>query len=201
MKNKKIIELAPTALNYGFYGYKIRKEDFGIGYLSVPGEFANTNSNWGEISSKTLFQWHSCRETFHRVCTRQKVKKFLFRTPVPNKVIAFMEGIQDKLKLEGSDRLKILRTNFKNIVCVFMSRWWRVQIRRSLLTVLLRASRSSRVNSWEAIGPKNKYLGNQIAFRRFMNGHTKYNGQLLGGWRSALGYRTEKEIKKKLLKG
>lgn len=198
------IEILPENVHKNGLYEAHSKSDFGI--ITTQQRYLRTEMINGKSTpiydSKPVGMWHHCREVIHSWTASYNSRKLMFRTRQPGRAIAFLEQIQDKIKLKGKDRVLIQRTQHKHIVLVTISDWWWVDMRRSLLTILLRSSRTyviTKQDIWTAV-EGNKYLGNQNALKRFLRGHTLYKGSFHKGWSSALAKKPKTTVNKLLVK-
>jgi len=161
--------------------------------------------------------WYECRETFHRHCPR--VREFLFchrrdihndGTGTSERIAEFVKKIESKLKVQP--RSELCPTQYRMIVYVKMSPWWRKSIRRSLFTAFLRAAQTyNGHNFYESLFDKKHDLNNfytqntEAAVRRFLDGHIHYKGWVAEWWDAFYGtndYKphSESELRKLLVK-
>ncbi len=194
------VTLPEGALNSGLYASGKQQD---LGYIK---EFNTVVSydQWRPVyKTFTAGKWESCRESFQYRYNEDHFKEVMFKTTFPGRTEAFLEMTQDKIGLKDKDRLTVHKTQYKQVVLIKLSEWWQVPMRFNLLTILLRASRNYTITRGDFWGTleNNRYLGNQEAFTRFMDGYTVYKGKRIGkGWRSMLGSKKGESLEKLLVK-
>ncbi len=193
------VTLPEGALNSGLYASG-RSQD--LGYIK---EWSTVVSydQWRPVYKHyTAGKWESCRESFQYRYNEDHFKEVMFKTPYPGRTETFLEMTQDKIGLKGDERLTVHKTQHKNVVLIKLSEWWQVPIRVNLLTILLRASRHYTITKGDYWGTLegNKYLGNQEAFKRFMEGYTHFKGKVGKGWRNVLESKKGDALAKVLVK-
>ena len=137
-------------------------------------------------SSKGRFvveAWTPCREIFHR--DSYKVKQFLFQHRTRAKqdcIAAFIERIEEDLNVRPKS--KFYSTFVPNVMLVIPSPWWaNFSMKRSLFTILLRAGQKydcKKDNFEEALYSDRYSKKTKDAVSRFMEGHTRYRGRIIG---------------------
>jgi hypothetical protein len=161
---------------------------------------------WNKAKTQTIkyVEWLSCREEVQNM-TNRKTDGFLFRHCGDDKyVIRFMRRVERKLKLKA--KLKFVKTDDKTVFYVVLTRFWKGKstadgnMRRSLLTALLRAGRYYRTKNFQQALNSNEYLSTtQPAVQRFLNGHTKCRQRCFVGWQDEFDGVDGKRLKKILI--
>jgi hypothetical protein len=143
-----------------------------------------------------------CREQFHRV---RPTGMILFHTnsKFVRCTVAFIKRIENELGLR--ERSKFYTTQRTTVFLMKTSSWWdEYSVRRSLLTVFLRAGRNykSRKNNFNhTLYRGNYYLeSTRPAVERFMQGYTKLRSKFCGGWVSEFQTRDEDYVSVRLVK-
>lgn len=128
----------------------------------------------------------TCRESFHSY-TDGKVRKFAFmhRGGKGKAIAAFIKKFEDKLGLSQKDRCEFIATQFNNVTCIKIPSWWSDhQMRRSLLTILIRNCGPNYLRSKDNFDTalyNHEYItGTKMAVERFLEGYTHYTGEVTG---------------------
>jgi hypothetical protein len=153
-------------------------------YNPEPGDFSKLNK-YCPKGRYLLGQWHHCRDIFHVHFSNCDLFFFSHAKGKYNSIIEFMKKFERKLNLK--DRSEFGPTQRKGIIWVKPSRWWtRSSMRRSFLTILLRASFNyciSKDNFYDAIFSENYFAKTRYATEKFMAGCTKYTGKKRGWYK------------------
>jgi hypothetical protein len=125
-----------------------------------------------------------CREHFHRI-RPTGIILFHTRSRDVNRTVAFLKKVERKLKIKNKS--KFYYTQRITVFAMEVSPWWNnYSVRRSFLTVLLRAGRNykPRNDNFDfVLHEGNKYLKEtSVAVERFMAGNTRLKGKFCGGW-------------------
>ena len=123
--------------------------------------------------------FHHCRETFHRQHWSDVVLYCV--TPQEAKRVAkFIRAVENKLKIKNKTICG--PTTRENVMWIKYSKWWKqYDMRRNLLTLLMRAGRNYKGSISNVVKSNNYLRATKYAFNRFLKGHTKFKGQLNGG--------------------
>jgi hypothetical protein len=140
------------------------------GYLAVPTQKGGN------------MDWHSCRESFHGSIIQCKEKKFFFAcasTDEKQRVINFMQEVQNRVGVKEENRIKLSDTNRPTVLHVDPGCWWTKQnIRLSFLTALLRCGTIYTGDNFQAALFSRFYTTDtKTAVDRFINGNTHYVGK------------------------
>jgi hypothetical protein len=147
--------------------------------------------------------WYFCRDIFHNILFNLKMFFLSHESNKGSSIAAFMQRIEEKLDIQP--RSEYGPTQRKTIMWIKPSKWWiKYGMRRSLFTCLLRAGSNysiSKDNLYSAI-EGDKYLSKTpYAFKRFMDGNTKYTGRKRGWFKQFCDLSpTDQEIDKLLVK-
>jgi hypothetical protein len=174
-----------------------------ITYKNIQGSFGVWAPGQASVN------WQGCRDRFHQESDPDAVKSFLFfhQDKVADHVIDFIKTVEEIIKLKDCDRLKISKTDNKNVLFIEMSPWWKYRVRRSLLTALLRCGQNYTERTAKAFD-KALYsfyytASTKYATQRFLEGHTgsaiKKNQQF-GGWYQYFFNKQTPDIDKTLVK-
>lgn len=173
------------------------------------GSFSKVRSTQGGTTEGggtiTAQRWMYCRENFHEIskCTT----RFLFSHPKHKGycIASFFNEIEDLLNVKK--RSFFGPTQRKTITWVKMSEWWKPQMKRSLFTAFLRCGANFRWNNENNIEAvcdaieSTKYTRDTMnAILRFLEGNTRYTGNVNGWYTQFKKFEpTEEEIKKLLV--
>jgi hypothetical protein len=149
------------------------------GYGAICNGFAairlDVQKNQTEFAS-----WYSCRETFGGYFD-EHTKIIAFGLGHGNgasleeeihSLVSFFKRIETKLGRK--DNIYFQRTSQTRTVLVHIPKWWRAeQIRRDILTILLRAGRLFKGNVEKALHAIDYYKVTKEAFSKFFKGYTK----------------------------
>lgn len=138
---------------------------------------------YGGVSTLDKFNWYVCREQFHADYKRFRRLFFVAHENNTNRVASFIRHAERILKLPEEQKSTFHKTNTEGILLVKMGKFWtKCKMRRSLYTILLRASKNYDRNFHKAAA-KEPYLADTWgAVTKFMDGNTKikrtntYNG-------------------------
>lgn len=158
----------------------------------------------------TPIKWENCRERFAKAFTAS-LEGFFFKHPAGRSisVASFIVKTEDILKEPLFSSFS--ETNRDTILWVEPSEFWKsCQMRRSLLTILLRCGMLydlERDNYEEALFTQEYVIPTKKAMMRFLFGFTKYVGPNLDvdstiqvrGWKSVFEGKDEAEIKSMLV--
>ncbi len=165
-------------------------------YRPGPGHFAKIKG----VSPDGLLvagQWFWCRDLWH--FESRKVRLFLY-SHLPCKgraIVSFLRQFEDIVKVQPLS--KFGPTQRKTVTWIEQSKWWTSSMRRSLFTLLMRASvRYNFENFYEALYSIEMTRETRPAIERFMAGHTSYRGNRTG-WYSQFGRNLSLEQLEKLL--
>ena len=129
--------------------------------------------------------WWYCREIFHTVLKELSIFFFSHVRGNGQGVASFIAKIEDALDVQL--RSQMGPTQQKTIMWIRPSKWWiSAGMRRSLFTILLRAAQAYKVSkdNFEEASCSYKYLKQTLcAFRRFLDGNTKYTGRKRGWYK------------------
>lgn len=168
-------------------------------YSPCIGGFARTQVIKG--NRHRVDHWYSCRDIFHNILWNLKVFFFCVPARKGRAVSQFMEIIEEKLDVQPRSEFGPTQNN--KIIWVKPSVWWtKLGMRRSLLTILLRAgiNYSPKKDNFEEAINSDKYLSKTIyAFNRFMAGNTKYAGRKIGWYKQFYDMNLNNEDIDKLL--
>ncbi len=143
-----------------------------------PGNFGYiTNGKVNPFKKAVIPDWHSCRETFNT--SQESAARLLFVADVDNnrrRVVSFIKHAERIIGVPEKSRAKFNLTNVPGVIFINMGRFWSYsKVRRSLFTILLRASDNydPKKKDFELTAKANEYLSDTwAAFERFMQGHT-----------------------------
>jgi len=119
--------------------------------------------------------WVACREEFEE-CGNPRKFLFCALKGESRAIRRFLDDAQDRIKLPKRDRLKVLQTNTPTVILIKTGKFWRNEVRLSLLTCLLRVGKyyKGKNNFWDTIN-KFPYLAEtEDAVAWFLMGNTVY---------------------------
>ena len=157
------------------FGEKIKRGSFSrIDRVTEDGDFV-------------ALEWHSCRDTFHVDSARICRMLFCHTKDRSYQVASFINMVEKRL---GVELTEFGPTQRNDICWLNVSSWWTSSsMRRSLFTILLRASQAHKEeNSIEAtlfLEPYARFTSEAIDW--FFRGHTKYTGRMTG-WYAQFRY-------------
>jgi len=156
-------------------------------------------------------EWMVCRDGFQSY----SLGRFLFKCvsgQIPN-TIAFIRRVERAIKLPVRKRCVLRLTDKPDILYIGLKDFWRTEVHRSLLTILLRAGEyyNPKRDNIRQVTKNCWYLRNtRSAFERFMKGYTHpiiraghvdpWNDFLFYGWVDWVGSADNKKVKKMLVK-
>jgi hypothetical protein len=158
-KNNKAVILGKTKPEEGTYGVLME------GHLET--------GNW------FLREWMFCRDHLQR----HKINRFIYATSDHKPVAAFIQKIEDQLKL--GERTQFGPTQVDLAMWIKPAKFWlEYAMRRSLFTALIRAGNNynrKEDNFEEALWSEDYLKDTKYAVQRFLNGYTRYTGKK-SGW-------------------
>lgn len=170
----------------------------------------NVDASPGHFAmDETPLKWENCRERFAKVFTEQTTGFYFKHHGASADVAAFILKTENILKED--EQSKFAETNRPSIVWLEPSAFWKAcQMRRSLLTVLLRCGmmyECDRDNYEEALFSQEYIVPTKKAVMRFLFGFTKYTGPDIStggsvqfrGWKSIFEGKAESEVKSMLV--
>ncbi|RTK96829.1 MAG: hypothetical protein EKK64_02935 [Neisseriaceae bacterium] len=153
-------------------------------YNPEPGDFCKLNK-YCPKGRYLLGQWHHCRDIFHVHLSNSDLFFFCHEKGKCNSIIEFMKKFESKLNLKEPSNFG--PTQRKGILWIKPSKWWmRSSMRRSFLTILLRASFKysiSKDNFYESIFAEKYFSKTRYATEKFLLGYTKYTGKKRGWYK------------------
>jgi hypothetical protein len=140
------------------------------------------SGSFGIFSDSKIVIWYGCREQLQEQLDIFPSRKLLFHchSNQHKNVISFINKVEKTIRLPVKDRVKFHLTNKPDVLYLLLGRFWSSTIRRSLLTILLRAGRTydSKKNNWEEVIDNDEYLNaTRHAFDKFMSGFTDIQWQ------------------------
>lgn len=174
--------------------------------INIPTGYAPAITSLGIVTDNKV-EWLSCRETFHNKST--EIDSFIFccGKDHTNRVLEFINTVEQICKVPEENRIKIRKTNMSGVIYVGMSDWWKYRVRRSLLTALLRCGinfHDNSANGFEfALWSMNYTLNTRLAINRFLGGYTSCKlkkDTIFNGWVSFFFNMPAAKIEKILVK-
>jgi hypothetical protein len=147
-------------------------------------------------------EWFTCREQFHTSVVQRKDQNFLFAFSEGErqKIIDFMEEVQNKIGLPISSRIKFVDTSMDNVLYIEIGSWWGNQnIRISFLTALLRCGRVYNGDFQGALFSQLYTYDTKPAVDRFLSGCTHYLGKGSQWHATFSDYRTKLDYAERML--
>ena len=125
--------------------------------------------------------WTTCRELFHSY--HYTNTKILYCTQYDRNLVAFLNHIEDRLKLPEELRAKVYKTNLNNILYIELGPFWKRKCCRQLFTALLRDGRKFDGKNFNHIINRSQYFKyTKTALNYFLKGNTAFTRPRFNGW-------------------
>lgn len=204
MKNTETSTESQIVLHRTGYFLGVRSGWFG--YKPSPG-FEETV--FLDKTDKRFCRWEKCRDRVQSISAnviKENGLWFSHRKKTGPKIRKFFEKLETILKI--NERSEFGNTeNPEHCLWMKVSPWWMESvIRRSFLTMALRASQNYKPQKQNILEcfEKNKYGGtSMVAINLFLQGYTNYRGKplnMLEGWSRMFRNKNEIEFKKIMFK-
>lgn len=153
-------------------------------------------------------RWYTCRERFGAASGKLKYFYFFCNSGKLKNIFNFLEDFQTIAKIKKKDQFLVKQFEDKHIGAIILSYWWRANLRKSLLTALIRIgenyirSNKSKYHALMHTIQHNSFYGNPTykAIKLFISGRNEYiKKRGRGGWVNTFRNKNEDKIKEILL--